>query len=233
MWRIRIPTETLKDERHKKVVFLSHCILNENTRYLGGAFCPGALTDVVSKWMNKGVGIVQMPCPEQHAWGGVNKTWMWLAYASKGTLREHVSIIMLPAFLLYTRLRYKRIARDVCNRMKDYRKAGYEIVGVVGIDGSPTCGVRESLSMRRSTGYFARQEWTTTREAFNEGMYRECAVQEEGMYFRELHRRMTSAHMEIPVDAVSLAEEMRESKRPTINTRRNIYGIYTGNLPVS
>jgi len=213
MWRIRIPTETLKDARQRDVVFLSHCILNENTRYLGGAFCPGAMTDVVSKWMNKGAGIVQMPCPEQLVWGGVDKTWMWLAYASQGTVRQILSTALLPAFLLYTRLRYKRIARDVCKRMKDYRKSGYEIVGVVGIDGSPTCGVRKSLSMRRSTAFFAKKTWTTTREAFNEGLYRECAVEGEGMYFRELHRQMKAAKLKIPVEAVSLTEEMQKSKR--------------------
>jgi hypothetical protein len=34
--------ERLKDERSKRVIFVSHCWLNENTRYLGGAFRPGA-----------------------------------------------------------------------------------------------------------------------------------------------------------------------------------------------
>jgi predicted secreted protein len=157
MWKIRIPTDTLQDARQREVVFLSHCILNENTRYLGGSFCPGAMTGVVGKWMDKGAGIVQMPCPEQLVWGGVNKTWMWLAYASLGTVRQYLSTALLPIFLLYTRLRYKMIACDVCKQMKDYRKAGYKIVGVVGIDGSPTCGVRRCLSMEKSTEFFAKQ----------------------------------------------------------------------------
>jgi hypothetical protein len=33
--------ERLKDERSKRVIFVSHCLLNENTRYLGGAFRRG------------------------------------------------------------------------------------------------------------------------------------------------------------------------------------------------
>ena len=30
--------EKLRDERGRRVVFLSHCLLDENVRYLGGAF---------------------------------------------------------------------------------------------------------------------------------------------------------------------------------------------------
>ena len=33
----------LADERGRRIAFVSHCLLNENTRYLGGAFKAGAL----------------------------------------------------------------------------------------------------------------------------------------------------------------------------------------------
>ena len=36
--RLQVLLERLDDERSKKVVFISHCLLNENVRYLGGAF---------------------------------------------------------------------------------------------------------------------------------------------------------------------------------------------------
>jgi predicted secreted protein len=49
-------------------VFVSHCLLNENTRYLGGAFRPGAVGEVVDTYLRAGTGICQLPCPEQLAW---------------------------------------------------------------------------------------------------------------------------------------------------------------------
>jgi predicted secreted protein len=61
------------DERSRKVIFLSHCLLNENTRYAGGATRRGIVEEVIRPCLVEGLGVVQMPCPEQIAWGGVLK----------------------------------------------------------------------------------------------------------------------------------------------------------------
>jgi uncharacterized protein YbbK (DUF523 family) len=74
------------DCRSKKVIFLSHCLLNENTRYLGGACERGAVPSVICECFERGYGIVQMPCPEQHVWGGVLKRHLLRYYGSQGTL---------------------------------------------------------------------------------------------------------------------------------------------------
>ena len=66
----------LADERSDRVVFLSHCLLNQNTRYPGGAFRAGAVMEVVEPYLRDGAGICQMPCPEQAAWGGVGKRYL-------------------------------------------------------------------------------------------------------------------------------------------------------------
>jgi uncharacterized protein YbbK (DUF523 family) len=69
--RLAVLVGRLADERGKRVVFLSHCLLNQNVRYLGGATRPGGLPEVVSALQREGLGIVQMRGPEQRAWGGV------------------------------------------------------------------------------------------------------------------------------------------------------------------
>jgi hypothetical protein len=38
MAKIHLLKEKLKDEREKKVIFLSHCLLNENTRSTSSVF---------------------------------------------------------------------------------------------------------------------------------------------------------------------------------------------------
>lgn len=71
--------QPLPDARSGRVVFLSHCLLNQNTRYLGGAACPGVVIAAVERYVQDGTGIVQMPCPEQRVWGGVLKRrLLWL-----------------------------------------------------------------------------------------------------------------------------------------------------------
>jgi hypothetical protein len=47
----------LADRRGRRVVFVSHCLLNENVRYLGGAGRRGSVDEVVEGFQAAGVGI--------------------------------------------------------------------------------------------------------------------------------------------------------------------------------
>jgi hypothetical protein len=82
--KIKLISEKLADERSRKVLFLSHCALNENTRYLGGAFCPGISREVLKDLNTADYGVVQLPCPEQAVWGGVYKRLIWLSFGAEG-----------------------------------------------------------------------------------------------------------------------------------------------------
>src|SRR5690348_5025831 len=93
----------LSDARGNKIVFLSHCLLDENVRYLGGAFHSGAIPEVVPL-IRGGLGICQMPCPEMHAWGGVHKKWMLRAYGLRDTHLYPLRHLLLRLFTLYTRV---------------------------------------------------------------------------------------------------------------------------------
>ena len=63
--------DQLRDARGRRVVLVSHCLLNENTRYAGGAMYAGAVTEIVEELVTAGYGIHQLPCPERLAWGAV------------------------------------------------------------------------------------------------------------------------------------------------------------------
>jgi len=69
------------------VIFVAHCLLNENTRYLGGARCGGAVREIVQPCLEHDIGVVQPPCPEQHAWGGVLKRRFLFFHGSEDKLR--------------------------------------------------------------------------------------------------------------------------------------------------
>ena len=52
------------DKRSKKVIFVAHCVLNQNAISDGTALYPSAHTDIIQKLLKSQVGIVQLPCPE-------------------------------------------------------------------------------------------------------------------------------------------------------------------------
>ena len=138
----------LRDERSGRVVFVSHCLLNQNTRYLGGAFRPGAVHEVLDPYLRDGTGICQMPCPEQLAWGGVLKRHLLRLYG-----RPWLGPVIrpfLPALTAYTALRYRLLARRVAGQIADYQRSGFEVAGVVGVDASPTCGVTTTVDLGAS-----------------------------------------------------------------------------------
>jgi uncharacterized protein YbbK (DUF523 family) len=130
------------------VVFVSHCLLNENTRYLGGAFRPGAVDEVVDIYLRDGTGICQLPCPEQLAWGGVLKRRLLFLYGRPWL--SPVVRLCRPALRAYTAARYRLLARRVARQITDYQRSGFHVVGVVGVDASPTCGVTTTLDFDAS-----------------------------------------------------------------------------------
>ena len=137
----------LADSRGNRVVFCSHCLLNENVRYLGGAGRTAGVDEVIDSYLRRGIGIVQMPCPEQHAWGGVLKRRMLMAYGASGILRGAAARIGVRPFVWYTRLVYTRLGRRIAAQVADYRRSGVDVVGIVGVGGSPSCGVATTLDL--------------------------------------------------------------------------------------
>jgi hypothetical protein len=100
--RVEQLQEQLANARGGRVVLLSHCLLNQNVRYLGGAGRAGGVGELADGYLARGVGICQLPCPEQRAWGGVLKRRMLVAYGSAGTLRAPVARLLRP-FTCYTK----------------------------------------------------------------------------------------------------------------------------------
>ncbi len=205
--------EVLNDQRGKEVVFVSHCLLNMNTRYLGGAFRKGSVTEVIEDMMARGVGIIQMKCPEQVAWGGVLKKYLWIAVDSRRTIIYFMKPLLLWIFLVYTRSVYKRLARETVSMIHDYIKSGYQVLGVIGVDGSPTCGVTTTLDMKEAFDYFADLNIEQIeRSNFNTELYAKCAMKGKGIYLEELRKKLKSKKIDLPFYGHSLLSEMCNEK---------------------
>lgn len=110
--------------RQKKVIFLSHCILNQNTVVKPLARAKGAYTKIIKKIIESDIGIHQLPCPE----------YIQLGIERKPMTKEE-----------YDTESYRKICKEIADNtikiMKEYVDNNYEIVGIMGINCSPTCSI--------------------------------------------------------------------------------------------
>lgn len=112
----------MEDKRQRRVIFISHCWLNINTRFPQGAAFGGANEPLIRTLLDSGVGIIQMPCPEYEVLG-LEK----YAYGE---------IVLGPL-----RARFREVAQVVVKQIKDYLALGFDVLGVLGMNPSPSCGV--------------------------------------------------------------------------------------------
>ena len=115
----------LDDARKRKVVFLAHCFLNINTRFPQGCAFAGANVPVINTLLKHDLGIIQMPCPEFLCMGLEKELY---GEIPESELRDC----------------FRSIAVGVIDQIESYLKLGYEIAGVVGMNPSPSCGVKVS-----------------------------------------------------------------------------------------
>ena len=52
------------DGRSKRIIFIAHCMLNQNSISDGTADFPSLNKEILNFLIEKDIGIIQMPCPE-------------------------------------------------------------------------------------------------------------------------------------------------------------------------
>ena len=135
-----------EDDRSKKIVFVSNCLLNANNKVMEFARYPGMFTEVVQTLDKYGIGLLQMPCPEVLYMG--NQRW----WHSRN---------------LYDNAGFRRFCRTLAKQMADYMEnyaiVGYDVVAVLVCDGSPTCGVTVPSHYENGGGHPAEPERSLRR----------------------------------------------------------------------
>jgi len=124
-------------QRSKKILIVSHCILNQNTVIAEEARAEGAILSAVEWAMQQGYGFLQLPCPE-FTFLGLNRPSM--TYEQYNTLeyRQHCREILQPVLF----------------QAVDYLKNGYEIAGILGIQSSPSCDPVRGIFMEELAALF-------------------------------------------------------------------------------
>lgn len=126
-----------QDGRSQKVAFLAHCLLNQNAISDGTAVRPAGFPEMLSYLLEHGVGIVQLPCPELLCLGLDRGDPQG---AERPVVVENTRIRRAMAQAEPSR-RLARLVADTMAQLLEYRRYGFQVVGILGANRSPCCGV--------------------------------------------------------------------------------------------
>jgi predicted secreted protein len=111
-------------KRSKKIIVVSHCLLNANAKVGPLAMYQGVLREAMDCFIEDGTGILQLPCPES-SYLGINRWGMSYEQYDHPNFKRHCRNILKPSL----------------DQIETFVAGGYIIRGVIGADGSPNCGV--------------------------------------------------------------------------------------------
>ena len=119
----------MKYIENKNILLVSHCILNGHSKVKSFSEereieREQARKKIVNLIIENDIGIIQLPCPELIMYG--TKRW--------GHVKDQFDT---PHFREVCRSEFKTYLQQI----KEYINNGYKILGILGIDGSPSCGV--------------------------------------------------------------------------------------------
>lgn len=115
--------------RSKKIAIISHCIINQNSVVKGEYKDMNMFFPFIKKLFEENIGILQLPCPETECYG--LRRW--------GHVKEQFDNCGYRKYL-------EKIVNSFVDIIKEYINNEYEIVGIYGIAGSPSCGVSLTCS---------------------------------------------------------------------------------------
>jgi predicted secreted protein len=110
--------------RSKQILIVCHCVLNANAKVYPLAGVGGVFMDSLGSYIESGCGLFQLPCPET-TYLGMNRWGMTKEQYDHANFRAHC----------------REILKFPLVQLQAFAEAGYELTGVMGMDGSPNCGV--------------------------------------------------------------------------------------------
>lgn len=119
----------------QKILVVSHCFFNDAAKVKGQnehEFAEERIAKraFLKKMLSDEVELIQLPCPEMILYGA--NRW---AHASSQFDTPHY------------RSECRRMLEPIAEQLEEYAKHSnrYELLGVVGVDGSPSCGINYTL----------------------------------------------------------------------------------------
>lgn len=110
------------DESPRRLLLLSHCVLNQNAVVQPLARSGGVMRSAVDWALDQGFELYQLPCPEFRFVGPNRAPASFDDYNTEGFHASNAKLL-----------------EPVMRQLRRYQAAGYEIVGGLHVQGSPAC----------------------------------------------------------------------------------------------
>ncbi len=125
----------MRDKRSGRVILLAHCLLNQNTVVPGLVkhSYSSLVPELIDLLVEMNIGVEVLPCPEFEMFGLHREPMSKDEYEERG-LRKIC----------------REIASEIKVKVDKFRAAGVNVYGVIGVSGSPSCGVfKTNLKVNR------------------------------------------------------------------------------------
>lgn len=165
----------------KKLVLISHCILNTSSKVFYYGNKENSKENInrkkfLNECFNNDIQLFQLPCPEFIMYGA--KRW--------GHSKEQFEH---PFFIEHS----KNILKTVILQIKEYLRDGdVEILGIVGVNGSPSCGVDFSFSSNWKGEISSNPD---LNQMLNDYSYKK----ESGVFIKVLKELLYTEKIELPI----------------------------------
>ena len=133
------------DGRSRRVIFLAHCLLNQNAISDGTAEAPAAHRKILRTILDAQAGVVQMPCPELCCLGLDQGD----VHGADRPVVEENTRIRRAMEEDGPRQKREALADLVAEQVQEYHKHGFQVLGIVGANRSPNCGVETTSDFDR------------------------------------------------------------------------------------
>lgn len=110
-------------EREKRIILVSHCVINQNSVVQPLARAKGPFA-FVNTLLENNIGIYQLPCPE----------FKFLGLKRKPQSKEEYECNEYRSLC-------KNLTSYVISDIKEYINTDYKVLGIIGIKESPTCSI--------------------------------------------------------------------------------------------
>lgn len=170
----------INDKRSRKIVIVSHCIINQNAKLEGLALRQGVIKEILDLIIKSGCGILQMPCPE-------------ILYEGIRRFDKSYEQYDVSCFIDLC----NNIVKNIMDQIENYLKWNYKIIAILAIDGSPSCGFNLTQSAPEWRGLVAGINWQKVRY-----------VNKPGVLFKILIKEMEKRKIQIPIIGVPEIPEL-------------------------
>jgi hypothetical protein len=118
--------------------------------------------------------------------------------------------VFLPFFIWNTRRIYQKIAREIGAEIKDYLESGFEVLGIMGIAGSPSCGVTRALDIRKSFEFLANTDTDDlNRKRMNELGVNELIIEGKGFFIEAIEKDLKKKNINVRFYEHDLSSEIK------------------------